>query len=197
MKAGLARRRAGCTIAAVLAISGVTAASAEAHAIMSPAVVESKKLQQFTLSVPTEKEKAKTTKVELDISPGFAIDSWEPEPGWKRAVQAKGSGEEAVVQKVVWSGGSVPTEEDAVFRFNASAPKNKTYKFTVRQTYSDGSVVDWNGPESSDTPAPTIKAVSDLGSGGSDTLSVIALIVAGIALLLAGIGLVGGRRSLT
>ncbi|MFL5865487.1 MAG: DUF1775 domain-containing protein, partial [Thermoleophilaceae bacterium] len=158
MKARLARRRAGCTIAAVLAISGVTAASAEAHAIMSPAVVESKKLQQFTLSVPTEKEKAKTTKVELDISPGFAVDSWEPEPGWKRAVQAKGSGEEAVVQKVVWSGGSVPTEEDAVFRFNASAPKNKTYKFTVRQTYSDGSVVDWNGPESSDTPAPTIKA---------------------------------------
>ena len=198
MKAGLARRRAGCTVAAVLAISGVTAASAEAHAIMSPAVVESKKLQQFTLSVPTEKEKAKTTKVELDISPGFAIDSWEPEPGWKRAVQATGSGEEAVVQKVVWSGGSVPTEEDAVFRFNASAPKNQTYKFTVRQTYSDGSVVDWNGPESSDTPAPTIKAVSDLGSGGgSDALGVIALIVAGIALLLAGIGLVGGRRSLT
>jgi uncharacterized protein YcnI len=198
LKAGLARRRAGCTIVAALAFSALTAATAEAHAILSPTVVESKKLQQFTLSVPTEKEKLKTTKVELDISPGFAIDSWEPEPGWKRTVQAKGSGEEAVVQKVVWSGGSVPTEEDAVFRFNASAPKNKTYKFTVRQTYSDGSVVDWNGPESSDTPAPTVKAVSDLGSGSSsDTLSVIALIVAALALLLAGIGLLGGRRSLT
>jgi uncharacterized protein YcnI len=185
-------------IVAALAFSGVTAASADAHAILSPVVAQSKKLQQFTLSVPTEKEKLKTTKVELDIAPGFAIDSWEPEPGWKRAVTSTGSGESALVQKVVWSGGSVPTEEDAVFRFNASAPKDKTYKFTVRQTYSDGSVLDWSGPESSDTPAPTVKAVSDLGSGGgSDTLSVIALIVAAVALVLAGIGLLGGRRSLT
>ena len=31
----------------------------------------------------------------------------------------------------------------------------RTLVFTVRQYYSDGSVVDWSGPESSDTPAPT------------------------------------------
>jgi hypothetical protein len=78
---------------------------------------------------------------------------------------------------VTWSGGSVPTDEDAVFRFNGSMDSSKTYTFKVRQIYSNGKVVDWSGSESSDTPAPTIEGVSDLGGGGSSTLAIIALIV--------------------
>ena len=46
---------------------------------------------------------------------------------------------------------------------SAQPSSAKTYTFGVRQTYSDGSVVDWSGPESSDTPAPTIEASSSLG----------------------------------
>ena len=65
-----------------------------------------------------------------------------------------------MIQKVTWSGGKVPTGEDAVFRFNGSMASDKTYTFQVRQTYSNGKVVDWSGSESSDTPAPTIEAVS-------------------------------------
>ena len=108
----------------------------------------------FTLAVPTEKENAQTTKIELTPPEGFAIDSFVPSPGWKREVQSTGSGEETVIQKVTWTGGNVPTEEDAVFQFLASADAARRYTFKVRQTYSDGSVVDWSGPESSDTPAP-------------------------------------------
>src|SRR5919202_1941433 len=63
-----------------------------------------------------------------------------------------------VVQKVTWSGGKVPTGEDAAFHFLATANDSKTYEFNVRQAYSDGSIVDWNGPESSDTPAPAVEA---------------------------------------
>ena len=137
--------------ASVLALATVGAlvlvAGASAHAIVSPPVAKAKALQQFTLSVPTEKENATTTGVELTVPAGFAIDSFEPAPtGWKRQVLATGSGESAVVQKVTWTGGSVPTGEDSVFRFNASTDATKTYTFDVRQTYSDGSVVDWNGP---------------------------------------------------
>ena len=69
----------------------------------------------------------------------------------------------------------MPTDEDAVFRFNGSMSSNKTYTFTVRQTYSSGKVVDWSGSESSDTPAPTIEAVSDLGGSSSSTLTIVAL----------------------
>ena len=83
---------------------------------------------------------------------GFPIDSFVPAPGWKREVQQTGSGEEAVIPKVTWTGGSMPTGEDSVFQFLASPTSSKTYTFAVRQTYSDGSVVDWSGPESSDTP---------------------------------------------
>src|SRR6266511_1441375 len=125
--------------------------AAFAHASLSPPVAKSKVLQQFTLSVPTEKEGVTTTEIELTVPAGFAIDSFEPETGWKRSEQATGSGEEKTIQKVTWTGGNVPTDEDAVFRFNGSLASSKSYKATVRQTYSDGSVVDWTGPESSDT----------------------------------------------
>jgi len=189
--------RAGILLAAgggALALAG----SAFAHAKMSPPVVLAKAGQMFTLAVPTEKESATTTKVELTPPSGFSIDSFAPSPGWTREVQSTGSGEETTIQGVTWSGGKVPHEEDAVFQFLASTDAAKTYEFKVRQTYSDGTVVDWSGPESSDNPAPTIEAKSSLGGGSSNTLSIVALVLGGIALVVAGAALLGGsgRRSL-
>jgi uncharacterized protein YcnI len=174
------------------------AASTSAHAVVSPPVAKAKVIQQFTLSVPTEEENATTTKIELTVPAGFAIDSFEPSAApWKRQVQAQGSGEEAVVEKVTWTGGAVPTGEDSVFRFNASTSGSKTYTFTVRQTYSDGKVVDWSGPESSDTPAPTVEARSALGGGSGSTLAIVALILGAGGVLLGLLGLVSsGRRPL-
>ena len=121
-----------------------------------------------------------------------------PAPGWQRQVQQTGSGEDAVIQKVTWTGGSVPTGEDSLFQFLADPSTNKTFAFTVRQTYSDGSVVDWSGPESSDAPSPTIEAKSSLGGGGSSTLAIVALILGGAALVVAIVGLLSrkGGRSL-
>jgi uncharacterized protein YcnI len=178
----------------VLAFAG----SAFAHANMSPPVVVAKKGQFFTLAVPTEKENAATTKVELTPPSGFSIDSFAPTPGWRREAQTTGTGENTVIQKVTWTGGNVPTEEDAVFQFLASTDAAKTYSFNVRQTYSDGTVVEWSGPESSDTPAPVIDAKSSFGGGGSNTLGIVALALAVLALVAAVAGLVGksGRRTL-
>ena len=182
--------------AAVAAVCLTVVSSAWAHAEISPPVTKSRDLQLFTLAVPTEKEGLTTTKVELAPPSRFGIDSFVPEVGWKRQLQGTGSGENAVIQKVIWTGGSVPTGEDSIFQFLASPDSNKTYTFAVRQTYSDGSVVDWSGPESSDTPAPMIEAKSSLGGGGSSTLAIIALVVAGIAVVLAAVGLAmrGGSR---
>jgi uncharacterized protein YcnI len=190
--------RAATLVAAPVAALAV-APLAWGHAEISPAVVQSKLTQMFTLAVPTEKENANTTKVELTPPQGFAIDSFVPTPEWKRDVQQTGSGEETVIQKVTWSGGSVPPEDDAVFQFLANTDASKSYDFKVRQFYSDGSVVDWSGPESSDTPAPVVEAKSDLGGGGSTTLEIIALVVAGLALVLALVALLtrSGGRNLT
>jgi uncharacterized protein YcnI len=159
-------------------------------------VVLSKVSQVYTLAVPTEKS-SDTTAIELTVPAGFGIDSFVPAPGWKRTLQQTGSGEDAVIQKVTWSGGKVPTGEDSAFSFLASPDSSKTYTFGVRQTYADGSVVDWSGPESSDTPAPTIEAKSSLGGGGSSTLALIALIVGAIGAAIGVLALLaGGKRAL-
>jgi len=174
-------------------------ASALAHARVSPPVGVAKTLELYTLAVPTEKDNATTTEIEFSPPSGFSIDSFVPAPGWTRKVQQTGSGDSAVITKVTWSGGKVPTGEDSTFSFLAQAASAKTYTFGVRQTYSDGSVVDWSGPESSDNPAPTIEVRTSLGGGGggSSTLAIVALIVGAVGVLVGGLALVaGGKRSL-
>ena len=190
------RRKLAIYSLAVLAAL-VVAASASAHAHISPPVVLAKETQVYTLAVPTEKEDNQTTEIELTVPAGFGIDSFVPSAGWKRTVRATGSGEDAVISKVTWTGGSVPTGEDATFSFLGSPSSSKTYTFQVRQTYKDGSVVDWSGPEASDAPAPTIDAKSSLGGGGTSTLAVIALVLGAIGVVLGILALVaGGRRPL-
>lgn len=190
------RRR---TIAVALAVltALVVAASASAHARLSPPVAVAKQLQLFTLAVPTEKN-GTTTTIELTPPAGFDIDSFVPSPGWKRSVQQTGSGDSAVITKITWSGGSTPTGEDSTFSFLAQPSSSKSYTFGVRQTYADGSVVDWAGPESSDAPAPTIEAKPTLGGGGSSTLAIAALIVGAVGVLLGALALFarGSTRSL-
>jgi uncharacterized protein YcnI len=191
---------------AVLAAAGLvaltTAASAWAHARVSPAVSLSGKLQLYSLAIPTEKEGLTTTKIVLTVPAGFGIDSFVPAPGWKQQVQSTGSGDNAVVQQVTWTGGKTPTGEDSLFQFLAQPAKSGTYTFQVQQTYSDGSIVDWAGPETADAPAPTIDAVPSIGGGGTSTLSIVAIalgalgLVVGGAALLRGGGAGGGKREL-
>ena len=67
--------------------------------------------------------------------------------------QQTGSGENAVIQKVTWTrrqradrgGLALPVPR-------AAGARPGTYTFQVQQTYSDGSIVDWSGPESADAP---------------------------------------------
>jgi uncharacterized protein YcnI len=181
--------------AAVTAAIGtlVFAAGASAHARVSPPVSLSGQLQLFSLTVPTEKEGVTTTKVVFTPPSDFSIDSLVPPPrGWRMAVSSKGSGEDAVVQKVTWTGGSTPTGQDSLFQFVAEPSKAGSYTFGVQQTYSDGSIVDWDGSESSEAPAPTIEAKSSLGGGGSSIVADIALVLSILALVAAGFSLVRG-----
>jgi uncharacterized protein YcnI len=188
--------RTAVAAAAATALALVLADGALAHAIVSPPVAKAKVDQQFTLSVPTEEEGATTTQIELTVPGGFSIDSFEPSPGWKRSEQSSGSGEQKTVQKVTWSGGKVPTDEDAVFRFNGSMDSSKTYTLAVRQSYSNGKVVDWSGSESSDTPAPKVEGVSDLGGSSATTLTIVALVVGAVGVLLGIVGLAARGRPL-
>jgi uncharacterized protein YcnI len=189
---------AGVIIAAAL----VLAPSALAHARVSPAVSLSGELQLYSLAIPTEKEGLTTNKIVMTVPKGFSIDSFVPAPGWTRSLQQTGSGDSAVVQKVTWSGGSTPTEDDSLFQFLGQPASPGTYTFQVEQTYSDGSIVDWAGSESSPAPAPTIKAVSSIGGSNSDLLAIVGVVLGALALIIAVTGLFlrgggsGGGRDL-
>lgn len=194
-----ALRRGAAAVVALLGAAAL-AASASAHARVSPAVSLAGQLQLYTLAVPTEKEGATTTKVTLTVPSGFAIDSFAPSPGWQRTVK-QSSGQNAAVQRVTWSGGRIPTGEDSVFSFLAQPAQPGPIRFTVQQTYSDGSIVDWNGADSSPAPAPTINAVATLngGGGGVSVLAIVAIVLAVLALLGSGLALSqrgGGGRPL-
>jgi uncharacterized protein YcnI len=184
--------RRTASLATVALVALVAASAAWAHARVSPAVSLSGKLQLYSLAIPTEKENLTTTKIVLTVPDGFGIDSFVPAPGWTQQVQSTGSGEDAVVQKVTWTGGKTPTGEDSLFQFLAQPAKSGTYTFQVEQTYSDGSIVDWSGPESADAPAPTIDAVSSLGGGGTSTLAIVAIAVGALGLVLGGAALLRG-----
>jgi len=192
------RRRVAVAALAGVAALAVGVATASAHARLSPPVSLSKQLQLYSLAVPTEKENLTTRKIVLTVPSGFGIDSFVPAPGWRQQVQSTGSGEEAVVQKVTWSGGNVPTGQDSLFQFLAQPASSGKYTFQVQQTYSDGSIVDWSGSESSDTPAPTIEAKGSLGGGGTPTLTIVALVLGALGLILAAIALFsgGGKRQI-
>ena len=175
-------------VAAALAFAD----SASAHATLSPPTVVAKTAQTFTLAVPNEKERVTVKRIELTVPKGFAIDSFAPAPGWTRDMVRRGD----AVEYVSWSGGRTDPTEAAVFQFVGEPGSAKTYAFKVRQTYSDGSVVDWSG--GADTPAPTIDAKDSLGGGkDSSTLAIVDFIIATLALVVAAIALLlhtGGRE---
>ena len=187
-------------IAVAAALTALAASgSAFAHARVSPPVSVSGTLQLYSLAVPTEKAGATTTRIALTVPQGFSIDSFVPSPGWHRVVQQTGSGDSAVIQKVTWAGGSVPTGEDSLFQFLGEPAKSGTYTFQVQQTYSDGAVVNWSDPETGADPAPAIQAKSSLGGGGVGLLTIVALALGIVGILVGGIALVsggGGRREL-
>ena len=173
-------------------------AIASAHARISPPVSVTGKLQLYSLAVPTEKSGVTTTTIVMTVPSGFGIDSFAPPPaGWQMHLQQTGSGDSAVVTKVTWTGGQTPTGQDSLFQFLAQPASSQTYTFQVEQTYSDGSIVNWAGSESSAAPAPTIEAVSSLGGSGVSVLTIIALIVGVLGLVAGGFALIGGSKERT
>jgi uncharacterized protein YcnI len=128
------------------------------------------------------------------------------------------------IDTVTWTGGRIRPGEFQEFGVSFQVPEEQPgteLPFPALQTYSGGEVVRWIGPPDADEPAPTVEVLEpapeeeaatttpaptpaqDAGagqeeeSGGSDTLSIIALIV-GIAGLTAGlVAIWRGRRSET
>src|SRR5260370_13436586 len=105
-------------LGALVALAALTfAAAAFAHARINPPVALAKDLQLFTLAVPTEKENARTTTIELTLPAGFGIDSFVPAAGWRRNVQQTRSGAARVGANVTRTAGPIPAQQDSQVSF--------------------------------------------------------------------------------
>ena len=111
-----------------------------------------------TVNIDTGSD-AETRKIaSVGTAASAPLPLWQPLPDGPVITVTAGSTSVPFTAPGGGRGGSVPTGEDSTFSFLAGTDASKTYTFGVEQTYSDGSIVNWSGPESSDAPAPTIEA---------------------------------------
>jgi uncharacterized protein YcnI len=192
--------RRASAYAAVLVATLALAPSAFAHAELFPNQIPSGDGYLLNLAVPNEKEGASTTQIQITMPADFDLEHVARVPGWVATVsgQKMVNGEMEGGNSITWKGKLSGTAL-AVLPFTGVPKKAQDYAFTVRQTYSDGSVVLWSGDESSDTPAAHVTASAEQsGSGGgsdsSKTIAIVALIVGALGLLVGGAGLVAARR---
>lgn len=182
-------------VAVVSLFSFVSLASA--HVTVWPRTSTTKAYEKYTVRVPTEKD-VPTVKIELKFPAGLTVTNFEPVPGWNYQIEKDASGN---TTGVVWSGGKIPVGAFQEFEFLASNPAKPTsLAFDAYQTYADGSVVNWTGPEGSATPASVVQITSSavtagttadpgaasssapLGPTGTFWLSIAALVIGIVAL---------------
>lgn len=169
---------------------------ASAHVKVHPFEVTGDSFQEFTVNVPVEKD-IPTTKIRLVIPSSVDVSTFEPKAGWNYATQKDKNGK---ITEVTWTAqgkGLLPGQFDE-FNISAHVAKNaKKISWKAYQTYSDGSVVKWIGPEDSENPASVTKVVAADATDTSATndqpsgqnwglyLSIISIVFGIIAIIIA------------
>ncbi len=160
-------------IASCISIVGlfVFALPAFAHVVVYPNQVGVAAFQEFTVSVPAEKDNP-TVAVKLLIPNGLSSVTPNVKAGWTINIKRNGAGDDAKVTEIDWTGGSIPPDQRDDFLFQAQVPaKETTLNWKAYQTYQDGSVIAWEhdpklsrGPDDDSAPPPysTTKVINDL-----------------------------------
>jgi uncharacterized protein YcnI len=134
----------------------VLAPIAAAHVTVNPNAVAANSFARFDVRVPNELDNASTTKVSLRLPASLQFVAFQPKPGWKRTVTRSGDR----ITAVTWTsaGAKIGPGEFDEFGMSARVPAKQgtVLTFPAVQTYSNGKVVRWIGPESADTPAPRV-----------------------------------------
>jgi uncharacterized protein YcnI len=181
-------------VAAALALSLAIAATAQAHVTLQPSQVPAgSEDTRLAVRVPNERDNASTVKVDLQLPPGFAAASFEPVPGWTakviksrlaKPIQTDDGEITEGVSRITWTGdgrqGSIPPGAFQDFGLSVLVPGKAGDKLTFKalQTYSDGEVVRWIGPEDSDNPAPIVRVTA---AAGGNQAAAAAWVATGVA----------------
>ena len=169
-------------LAAVVALLAL-APAAVAHVTIQPEEAPAGGFTRLDVRVPTERDDASTTKVEVQFPPGFLSVSTEPVPGWNAEIAMR------KLDKPVEQFGERVTEEVDRVTFTADGEANaigpgqfrdfglsvgvpdgrpgSALRFPAVQTYSSGEVVRWIGPADSEEPAPQVELTAAEPEGGA------------------------------
>ncbi|MGH8933556.1 MAG: YcnI family protein, partial [Egibacteraceae bacterium] len=141
-------------IALVGALLLTLASPAFAHVTVRADATQAGGFAKYTVRVPNESETgASTTRLEIELPPGFEEARVQPKPGWTLE-NANGV--------LVISGGAIGPGQFDEFSFSARNPdQTGELSFPAIQTYDDGQVQNWIGPEEADEPAPTVAIVAE------------------------------------
>jgi uncharacterized protein YcnI len=169
------------SLAMVLAVLLLPSVPLGAHAVVQPAEAPPGAYQRYVLRVPTERE-VPTTRVEIRFPAAVTVVSFADVPGWELEVVTDSAGR---IVGAAWTG-SLPPQRFVEFPFVAVNPREDlTIAWPVTQTYAGGEVVEWAGPEDSETPA----SVTHVTAGGEGWPAGAGLAIASLALALLALGL--------
>lgn len=142
----------------VLIAALALAPSAFAHAAIDPDTAKAGKPTAIRLFVPTESETAATVAVRVTAPAGMTLSG-----------------------TTSWRG---RTRGTVTLTFTAEAAKGGDYALRVEQRYSDGRKVAWDGPESSDNPAPVLH-VQGTENTGRDRAIILGAAIAALLVVFA------------
>ena len=216
-------RRSSVLLVGVMGLLALPAA-ASAHVELEPSSAPAGSSTLFQLRVPNESDRASTVKLELKLPAGVASATYQAVPGWTarvvksrlaKPVQTDDGPITEGVSEVVWTaqGKGIEPGQFQAFGLTLLVPDQPgmTLSLKALQTYSDGQVVRWIGAPDAMEPAPTLtveakssahagmgnngmSAGSTPGSSNAETLAIVALVMAALALVAAAAGLVRSRR---
>lgn len=130
---------AGILAAVVLSLGVVYA-----HVSVEPSQVPPNSSQTFRVRVPTERNVA-TVQVRVEFPAGLTVSRFQPKPGWTREVERDS---QQRITAVTWSGGRIEPGEFEEFVFIARTPAEEgTLLFKAWQTYEGGETVAWVNTE--------------------------------------------------
>ena len=159
-------------VGAVVAALALAPAAA-AHVTLQPPEAPAGGFTRLDVRVPNERDNASTTKVVVQMPPGFLSVSTEPVPGWDIELTMRQLDEpvEQFGEKVNEEVGRITFTADGEasaikpgqfqdFGLSLAVPEGRPgtmLTFKALQTYSNGEVVRWIGPPDSEEPAPQVE----------------------------------------
>jgi uncharacterized protein YcnI len=182
-------RRAGIVLGAGLLSSIALAGAAYAHVEITPNTVPGGEDAVIAFSVPTESDTASTTTVKVLLPKNHPIGdvATTPTPGWTvttgtrklaKPIDVEGEKLSSVVSSVTWkatAGGIKPGQYQQFALSIGPLPDSGKLVFNAVQTYSDGSVVNWNEVSANKSvepehPAPVLTLTApESDTAGGDT----------------------------